>query len=104
MDNTKKCIFHGGQLRYQAQDNLIGLLACYLANKVCAAAVDRNHIVLETMILFKTIAKFLPKAENFLVAAAQTFIQQFAVKPLQLKFCLYTNLLSFNQLHYRGRP
>ena len=53
----KKCIFHGGQLRYQAQDNLIGLLACYLANKVCAAAVDRKHIALETMILFKIIAK-----------------------------------------------
>ena len=44
-------------MRYQAQDNLIGLLACYLANKVCAAAVDRNHIAWETMILFKIIAK-----------------------------------------------
>ena len=53
----KKCIFHGGQLRYQAQDNLIGLLACYLANKVCAAAVDRNHYAWETMISFK---KFKP--------------------------------------------
>ena len=40
LDNTKKCIFHGGQLRHQAQDNLIGLLACYLAKRVRAAAVE----------------------------------------------------------------
>lgn len=31
---AKKCIFHGGQLRHQAQDNLIGLLACYLAKRI----------------------------------------------------------------------